>query len=176
MATPLDTPAYCTPEQMLLACDYRNVADWANDDDGPRPSRAALLDPDSVPGQVLLAAIQEASGDIAAAAFARAHYTPDDLAALTGSAAVMLHGMAARLALWALANRRNPGTADPQKVPGLAQAQQRLEELRNGTKIFPLQGQADAGAGMAAITFVDTAAAGRTVNQASRFFGPRGCR
>jgi hypothetical protein len=164
---------YCTARRLLDACDYRKVGDWAADGGGPRPTRRALLDEDDRAGGVVATALAAASGELEAAVVAGGKYSPDDLSALTGATRAYLEGLVAGLALWWLARRRNPASADPKQVPGAQAALDAVESLRLGERIFGLAATRDA-AEMTATEFVaDDQDGGRVVNCASRFFGNR---
>lgn len=133
--TPLTSAlGYCTIAEFLNFADLRTVGDLVSDTDERETS---LTNND-----VLLAAIQRASGMVESAAVIGNRYLPSDLAALTGSAQQLLIGLVADLVIGILYKRR-PNKGDP---PGsYKEALDMLQQLREGERIFPTQESADAG-------------------------------
>lgn len=148
----------------------------ARDGDGPRPTRAAVLDSTSGPGAIVAAALMSASGELEAACVVGKRYAPADLSGLTGAGLALLQSLVAHLAFWRLSQRRQPMSADPSKVPGAMQSLEMMAMLRDGERIFPTDEAADAGV----MDSVDTTRNNttnlgrRVVNEASRLFGVRG--
>lgn len=139
MQTPIVTTVpYCSAASLFNYHDRDQIADFLRDGDDPRPSRAAMLDPASPSGASLFRLLLAACGELESAALAGGRYSPADLQALTDSGEAYLEKLVADLAFWRLAQRRQPGSADPGKVPGAKQALEELGRLRTGERIFGL--------------------------------------
>ncbi len=170
--TPLSTATpYCSALKLFTYHDAQQCADMLRDGDGPRPSRLCILDPTSDPGAVLLEILLGASGELESACLIGDRYSPTDLGALTGSGLQRLTKLVADLAFWTLAQRRQPSSADPEKVPGAKQALAELDRLRNGERIFGLQESADAGLPDVSEPEPTRNIGSPVVSQSSRFFG-----
>ncbi|AWM38710.1 hypothetical protein GobsT_30990 [Gemmata obscuriglobus] len=163
---------YCSVALFLEYHDWQQIADLIRDGEGPRPTRARILDGTTPSDEytrinrVLLAA----SGELEGACFVGKRYSTDDLAALTGSGAERLRKIVADLAFWTLSQRRQPGSADPDTVPGAKQALAELDRLRDGDRIFPLQESANAG--LPSTSDPDPSQqANPLITNAERFFG-----
>lgn len=169
-----NSTSYLSAVNFLDHADWRLVADWCGDGDGPRPSRAALLDSTSEPGRVMALALLTASGELESYCLRAGLYSPTDLAALTGATKAFRDKVIAGIALWDLANRRNPGAADPKSVPGAILAGDAMEALRVGERIFGLASVRDSAGSEAVAAYVaDSLSSTRTVYRAARFFGSR---
>lgn len=132
-ATPATTASpYCTAFQAMQYHDYEQIADLLRDGDDARPSRGGAM-ASAIFAQMLLAA----SGELESACLRGQRYTPEDLNALTGAGAAFLQKTVADLAFWRLMQRRQPASADPERVPGAKQAMESLEALKSGERIFP---------------------------------------
>ncbi len=170
--TPLSTATpYCSALKLFTYHDAQQCADMLRDGDGPRPSRLCILDPTSDPGAVLLEILLGASGELESACLIGDRYSPTDLGALTGSGLQRLTKLVADLAFWTLAQRRQPSSADPEKVPGAKQALAELDRLRNGERIFGLQESANAGLPDVSEPEPTRNLGSPVVSQSSRFFG-----
>lgn len=176
--TPNTTPtAYFGAAQLLRYADWRVVADMASDgDDGPRPTRRSLRDPDSEPGAVVAEHMLAACGELETALTAGARYDPTDLAALSGAGASYRDRLLASLTVWCLAQRRDPTAADPDGVPGARAALAVLEQLRTGERVLPFEGAQKAGGGPTTSPIYDAATepgGSQTVARAGRLFDTR---
>lgn len=140
----VSTP-YATAADLFVYHDWQQVADLLRDGDGPRPTRVAMADTTGVPGSLLSALLLAASGELESACLIGNRYSTADLQALTGSGLARLKKLVADLAFWTLAQRRQPGASDPDKVPGAKQALAELDRLRDGQRIFGLAESAEAG-------------------------------
>jgi hypothetical protein len=165
---------YCSPADLLDYVDARTVGDCLQDKtDEPRPSRAAILDPTSPAGTRLNTLLLAASGELEEACVGGAGYSPADLASLTGATQASLKRVVAGLAVLALYARRQP-TAE---IPPIVQyAQERLEKLGKGERVFGLVPATEAAVGFEPITQVETVdprVERRTVTNAQRYFGNR---
>lgn len=117
-------------------------------------------------------ALNVASGEVEKACLVGNRYSPTDLAGLEGMAQASLQGLVADLAFWQLLKWRYPAM---QETDTFKAAQETLQQLRDGSRIFGIQENADAG--LPATTFVtqqsiDTLNLNSTI--ARRFFGSRG--
>lgn len=166
---------YCTAADLLVHVRWQLVADWVCDTEGPRPTRASLLDSANVHGAVVLAKLKAASGKLESACLRGGLYTVADLQALTGSTLEYLKEVVAGLVILGYASRSQPAGAEAKQIPAAQTALEAMEALRKGERVFGLAAQIDAGAGMEAIEFVvdDGTDPRRTVTQAGRFFGNR---
>lgn len=170
--TPLGTATpYCTAASLCVYHDGAQICDMLRDGDGPRPSRLAILDGTSDPGAMLATILLGASGELESACLIGDRYSPLDLAALTGSGLQRLTKLVADLAFWTLAQRRQPGSADPDAVPGAKQALAEMDRLRNGERIFGFQESADAGLPKVSLPDVSRNVGSPLVGASSRFFG-----
>lgn len=172
--TPRSTPVpYCPQALLLVYHDWQQVADLVRDGDAPRPTQAEVST-NSGAGTIVYRALLAASGELESACIAGKRYAPADLSGLTGAGLELLQATVAHLAFWRLAQRRQPISADPSRVPGALQALQLLQMLRDGERIFPTDEAADAGLP----ADVDTTRNNpnrcrRVVSVARRFFGIR---
>ena len=172
MPTPISTATpYCPAADFLSYHDWQQAADLLRDGDAPRPTRAALLDAASGPGAMLAQVLLAASGELESACLVGKRYTPTDLGALTGSGLQYLKKLTADLAFWRLAQRRQPGSSNPDQVPGAKQALEELKRLRDGEAVFGLVEAAEAG--LPSVVQPDPGRGPDVVRRASRLFGPR---
>ena len=147
-ATPVTTTvSYCSPQQALLFHDYEQIADLLRDGDDARPSRGGVLG-SGMFAQLLLAA----SGKLESACLRGQRYNVEDLLAFSAKAAAdsiaagvpvynagwaLLQKLVADLMFWELTQRRQPASANPDRVPGAKEALATLEALKTGERIFP---------------------------------------
>ncbi len=176
--TPLtSSTSYCSISRFFAFHDWRIAADAVMDDDqSPRPSKAALLDSTGAYGSVIDAALQAASGEVESACLAGNRYSPTILASLTGVGLAFLEKLVADLGFWRLCQRRMPIGANIENVPGAKLAMETLERLRKGEQIFSFQEAADAGLPDVAEPAESNSWQGDRliVREAGRFFGTRG--
>lgn len=164
--------SYLTAARFFYYHDWEQIADMLRDGDSPRPSKLALLDSTSEPGTMLIAALLAACGELESACFCRRIYSAEDLQALTGSGKGRMEKIVADLCYWTLCQRRQPGSADPKKVPGADQALAELDRLRNGERIF---GFLDvAAAGIPSVSSPDASQWQNGMADAGRLFGTHG--
>ena len=169
--TPIGTATpYATVAKLFRFHDHQQVADMLREGDNPRPSKLRMLDSASDEGAELLTIGLAVSGEIESACFIGNRYTSADLAALTNSGAAKLEKLTADLWFYALMERRQPGTADPEKIPGFAKALKMLDMLESGERIFGFQQSADAG--LPSVSDPDISQqANPIVSNSSRLFG-----
>lgn len=174
MPTPTTTATpYCTATQLLVLVDWRSVADWCAEGNGPRPTRQSLIDPTDRVGATVAAKLLAASGDVESCCLRGGIYSVADLQALVGAAAADLQSIVAGSAVIGMAGRRLPLTGKPSDVHLAQWAAEKLESLRVGAKVFGLVDQIEAGGGMRPVEFVESNSPNRTVNLARRYFGNR---
>ncbi|MGH2621024.1 MAG: hypothetical protein ACRDHG_10710 [Anaerolineales bacterium] len=138
MPTPVSTATtYCSAADFVKYIDVRMIRDLVRDDG----TRANLADMLTEP--VLTEALLAASGEVESACLVGNRYTPTDLLALTGASAAKLRRMVAWLAVDIIYERR--GYVDRELPAGIEKAENGLERLRQGERIFGLQEQMDAG-------------------------------
>ncbi len=172
--TPTGTATpYCSALELFAFHDRNQCADLLRDGDGPRPSPLEMLDGTSTAGGLLVTLLLAASGEFESACLVGKRYSPDDLAALTGSGAQRLKKLVGDLAFWTLTQRRQPGTADPKKVPGAETALEALKQLKDGEYILGLVESAAAGLPGTSDP-QPTDRPDSLVNEAGRFFGTGG--
>jgi hypothetical protein len=173
-ATPVSslTP-YCTAARFLQYHDWQQVADMAKDGDAPRPTRASLVNAASEAGGLVANMLMAASGELDSAVLAGKRYDPVDLAALVGNGAEYLAKIVADLAFWRLCQRRQPGTANPERVPGAKQALDEMDKLRAGERIFAFLETQQAGVPSNVVPQVP-AESSKVLTQAGRLFGNHG--
>jgi len=168
--TGVSTP-YATAANLFVWHDSAQVADMLRDGEGPRPTRLAMLDTDSDPGSLLHTILLGASGELESACLVGKRYSPADLAALTYSGLNRLRKIVSDLAFWSLCQRRQPGAADPDKVPGAKQALAELDRLRDGERIFGFTESAQAGLPSVSEPDPNQNLAGTVIQDGGRFFG-----
>lgn len=167
MPTPVSSlTSYCSAAQFAQYIDVRMIRDLVRDD-GTRANQADAFSETLLP-ELLLAC----SGEVESACLVGQRYTPEDLQALTGASQALLRKTVAWLAVGALYERR--GYADRELPAGIEKAEQRLERLRLGERIFGIQEVMDAG--NPRTTFFDQRDLdlfNGVTTQARRFFGVR---
>lgn len=172
MSTPVSaTTPYCSAEEFLVFTDFREIVEYCSDANG-QPMVNDFTDDVTRTGQIALAILQSASGEIESAVLLGGRYTVDDLQALTGNQAQFLKQLVADLALWGFICRRtNPGTPMP---PKCEQAKAILNAIAQGEMIFGLQENIDAGVLQLTVeTPADVVNRNLITFQAERMFGRR---
>lgn len=168
--TGTSTP-YATAANLFVWHDAAQVADMLRDGEGPRPTRLAMLDTASEPGALLHAILLGACGELESACLVGKRYSTADLTALTYSGLNRLRKIVSDLAFWTLCQRRQPGAADPEKVPGAKQALAELDRLRDGERIFGFTESAAAGLPSVGESDANRNLAGTVIRDGNRFFG-----
>ena len=172
-ATPASSATpYCSATRLLVFHDRQQVADMLRDGDDCRPTCRAILDTATVAGANLARIMLAASGEVDSACLAGERYTPADLLALTYAGEAYREKLTADLAFWRLAQRRQPGSAEPARVPGAQQALAELDRLRDGSRIFAFLETADAG--LPSVIEPGPAPGRNTVRKSTRLFGGHG--
>lgn len=168
--------------------DWRQWADYLNDDN-TRPASAAAVQSSLLLGR----ALKWASGEIESAVTVGKRYKPEDLIELTEAQVIptaqggdgvqtgsvvakeLLIALTVDLAFWWCVKRRKSGIK-PSEVAGVEEALDKLERLRLGERVFPINDTQDAG--LPDVTpldsWTDPATAAEPISvRASRFFGSR---
>lgn len=128
--------AYANGDDLVARKDARILGELVGDAD-------TRITGSSLTGNAnLLAALADASGQIEAACFIGGRYTADDLNGLSGNSQSLLKRLACDLAFTHLHRRRGYDTAD---LPEYTQANEMLERLRKGERIFDVEDVKDAG-------------------------------
>lgn len=121
--------AYATPAQMFERYDARTIGDLVSDEDIRVPSADLATD------SKLLAALNDASGDLESACLVGGRYTAAQLAALTGNSLYYRVRITCDIAMWYLLQRRAGGDADElEKFEKLRMGH--LKRLQSGESIF----------------------------------------
>jgi hypothetical protein len=169
--TPIGTSVpYCTVAKLFRYKNWQHIADLMRDGDNPRPSKMCLLDATSIEGEQLLDIGLAVCGEIESACFVGKRYSVADLLALTNSGKNRLEKLTADLWYYAVSERMQPGTADPEKIPGFKRALMALDQLESGERIFGLSESADAG--LPSVSQPDASQqANPLIENSSRLFG-----
>ena len=137
-AISVSTTTYATGSQLLERYDARILGDLVADDNTQIAAAALPANAN------IVAALEDASGDIDAALLVGRRYSPDDLSGLTGNAAKHLIRITCDIAVSYLLRRRVQ--QDPERAGAQMQlAETPLDSLRNGINVFGLDPQMDAG-------------------------------
>lgn len=129
--------AYATTADMLARFDARPIGDMVDDSEQQVPSDELLTN------VVLLAMLDDASGDIDAALSVGGMYSAADLASLTGNSAKHLIRITCEIAYAYLLRRRGILPADEHKA-AMELAEGHLERLRQGMNVFNVPDREDA--------------------------------
>lgn len=156
MAKTIDstTTPYCSAADLFAYHDPNQVADMILDGDDPRPTVAQMSSASNKYGALVLRFLRAASGRVESACTVSKMYTVDDLQELydptdsandnTASREVLIK-LVADLCFWMLCQRRQPNSGDPRNVPGAVEANELLNQLRDGERIFSFTETAAAG-------------------------------
>jgi phage gp36-like protein len=156
--------AYASGSDMVVRYDVRRLGQWLSDSDTP------VADAD-VPGNATLAALlADASEMLNSAAFVGKRYSRANLTALASAdGGPFLKRIVCDLAFGMLAARRGYSARELDELaPNWQWAQQQLELLRLGERIFDFT--ANAGAGLAQVVSV-TDQSGSLLSKNVRLFG-----
>lgn len=132
--------AYASYLDLVERCDERVLTDLASDDNEPEA--------DPVNNTKITGALDAASGMIEAACFTAELYTPDQLNALTGNAEALLKDIVCQLALVRLIRRRPEKYAADDVSAMREEAEEYLDRLRKGERLFWSIDGTQAGAGL----------------------------
>ena len=148
------TEPYCTADDMFLYHDPQQIADLLRDGDDPRPTTGEMSDSTNKYGAMLLRFMRVASGRVESACMVAKMYTVEDLQELydpvdsanaaTASREILIK-LVADLCFWMLSQRRQPNAGDPRNVPGAVEANELLNQLRDGERIFSFTETQEAG-------------------------------
>lgn len=130
--------SYATPADLVKRYDARDIGDLA-DDTGNQVAAGDLDDDPNV-----LAALEDASGDIDSALLAGNRYTVAELAALTGNSLSKLKRLTCDIAMAYLLGRRP--AHDPDRLKAFEErCRSMLERLRKGENVFDITAVKEAG-------------------------------
>lgn len=121
--------AYAEPSDLVNRLELPTIQRLISDDGHDVPEEDLATD------AKLLAALEDASGDVEAAMLVGQRYSVADLEALTGNSLATLKRITCTIALAYLLERR-PTVHLEQSQRYLERAQQYLEQLRAGSRIF----------------------------------------
>lgn len=130
--------AYATTVDMMLRYDQRTLGDLVSD----TGDAVTILKLGS--NDVLITALVDAAGRIESAAIAGAVYTLADLAALTGNAKALVKRINCDIAMALLIRRRPTAAVADGTQAMLQEAEEFLQQIRNGGRLFPNDRVADA--------------------------------
>lgn len=160
--------AYATPADFLFAYDARRVAELLSDTDNP-------VTPDDIANnETLLRLLEDASAEVRLACRVGERYTADHLAALAVDPThkYSLIRLVNDICYAFLVSRRGYSSKELQDLaPNWERAQQMLEWLRLGERVFDASGAPEAGAAVDVITPLQSTRC-TIVSKASRLFGP----
>lgn len=128
--------SYSSPSDILARYDSRSLGDLCSDS-GTRLTPTQLLTDTN-----LQAALDDASGLVNSAAVYGQRYTPAELAALTDVDLALLKRLVCDLAFAYLVGRRGN---DPEAYQSTKQAQDMLERIKQGQRLFAVPGEIAAG-------------------------------
>lgn len=130
--------AYATPLELLERKDARDIGDLVSDTETP-------VSPADLPSNTnLLAALDDASGDIEAALLVGGKYTTDDLDGLTGNSRYHLVRITIEVAMYHLLRRRPEANLDQLEYYSKLRDSY-IEPLRGGSNVFNIPAHLAAG-------------------------------
>lgn len=130
--------SFAAPSDLLLRIDARFLGDLASDTDDP------VLQKDFGTDTVLLAVLEDASGEVESAMAVNDLYSDTDLSGLAGNSLAKLKRMTCEIAISFLMQRRPD--YNPERAKAFHdRAHEALEILRKGTNIFNLGNVREAG-------------------------------
>lgn len=135
--------AYAAYTDLISRCDERVLMDLVSDTDEPEqdlPNSARIT-----------SALESGSGAVEAACFTAELYTPAQLSALTGNALSLLKDIVCQLALVKLLRRRPEKYASEDVHAMKEEAEEYLDRLRKGERLFWSTDGEQAGAGLPTI-------------------------
>lgn len=153
------TTPYCSASELFFYHDPQQCADMIVDGTDPRPEVGEMLAPGSKYGSIIQRFLRTASGRVESACLIAQMYNPEDLAELynpthpanagkqNSASRETLVKLTADLCFWMLCQRRQPNAGDPRNVQGAVEAQQLLDQLRDGQRIFGFVETEEAGVG-----------------------------
>jgi hypothetical protein len=173
VSTPNSNPtSYCPVQHFLNRADLRTVGDLLSDND----QRLTLAQVNA--STILTDLLQEASGELEAACFVGDRYSATDIQGVVnagGNGASLVYGIVAGYTIWLLFQRR-PEKSSKLELPASATlAMEKLDRLRLGERILPIQQVGDAGLPLSAVlTPCQVFQQNLATTEAGRFFGRRG--
>jgi phage gp36-like protein len=129
-------PSYAIPTDLAARKDTRTIADLASDSGTPVPD--ITVDPN------VLAALSDASGEIDSALLVGGEYQPADLTSLSDNSLAKLKRITCELAMAFLYARRPKYDEEGYEL-ALDRAEEWLDKLRKGERVFNVAADIDAG-------------------------------
>lgn len=129
--------SYATAEDMVARFDESLLRDLCSDGDTPVVDLAGSAK--------MVAALATGAGKIEAAVYVSNNYTPAELATLTGNSLALLVDLNCGLAMGTLLRRRPGRAADDVQKAIIEEANEMLEQIRSGTRLFTLEVHAESG-------------------------------
>jgi len=130
--------SYADVSDLLKRYDARTIGNLAGDE-------GVRISVDDLPTDAnVLAALEDASGEIDAALLQGKRYTTDELSSLTGNSLAYLKRITCKIAFWLLWERR-PWLEDDVKESAREDARKAIDRLRRGENVFDLDPQIEAG-------------------------------
>ncbi len=131
--------SYADGNDLIARYDIDLVGDLATDG-------RETLDQANVPAHVnIIAALEDASGEIDAALKVGGRYTAEQLAGLTGNAAKHLKRICCAIAMCGLLDRRPEVSSTEYRERVYQRAKELLKSIKSGDNIFGLPEEVDAG-------------------------------
>jgi phage gp36-like protein len=129
--------AYADPSDMIVRYDEQTVKDLLSDTGEPIV--------DLTTNAKLLALLEAASGRLEAALLVARHYTVVELSALTGNSLALLKDIVCDLTMTKLLRRRPEKFGSDAIKAASQEAEEYLDRLRNGERLFDVPAHIDAG-------------------------------
>lgn len=159
--------AYATPDDLKKRYDARTLGDLSSD------AGVRMQPSDFSSSPILLAALEDASGEIDASLLQGKRYTAAQLAALTGNSLAHLKRLTCEIAYGLLWERRSY-VDDDRRYAAMDRAKQTLNRLRRGEIVFDVEEVKDAGLpSITGPTRVSVEHQRLAVDEARRGFYPR---
>ena len=159
--------AYASPDDLKKRYDVRTLGDLAGDI-GVRVQPSDFAD-----NAILLAALEDASGEVDSCLLQGRRYTAAQLAALTGNSLAMLKRITCEIAYGLLWERRSY-VDDDRRMAAMDRARQTLNRLRKGEIVFDIDDVKDAGLpSIEGPSRVEIQRLNLTVDEARRGYYPR---
>jgi phage gp36-like protein len=130
---------YATSSDLIIRYDKQTIADLLSDTGTP------VADGNLATDSKLLAILTAASGRVDAAVMVSDNYTSEELAALTGNSLALLKDIVCDLAMVRLLRRRPEKFGDEGTVAAFKEAEEYLDRLRRGERLFDVTSHKEAG-------------------------------
>lgn len=159
--------SYASVADLLIRYDERRIRDLVGDDGRREPTSSLAT------STVLLELLAESSGEVESACLVAEKYTAADLVALTGNGESLLKRLVCDIAFQFLIDRRGKD-GENEKPWRYERALEKLQQLRDGARIFGFQETQNAGHPVEGYrTEAQIQDQALSTYQAQRFFGRR---